>query len=111
MWLYSVEGHSVLLSYDESEWFSVFAPTRSRTQPIEYDRFGYNIRERRWSHSVSPRNSTLVKEIIHSLRRTDRHTDQASAAEGRKGGCLFIVAVAVALAILYLVLQAVLAAS
>jgi hypothetical protein len=56
-----VKGKPVLMSSAPKDWSNVFAPKGSG-----YDRFGYNVVERRWAYSSAPYNSKIIAGMIHA---------------------------------------------
>lgn len=56
-----VKGKPVLMSSAPKDWSNVFAPKGGG-----YERFGYNVLERRWAYGIAPYNSKVIAGMIHA---------------------------------------------
>jgi len=59
--LSDVKEKAILFSSAPKEWSNVFA-----TKGATYDRFGYNVVEKRWAYGEAPYNSKTISNSIHS---------------------------------------------
>lgn len=56
-----IKAKPVLMSSAPKDWSNVFAP-----KGTGYDRFGYNVVERRWAYGAAPYNSKVIAGMVHA---------------------------------------------
>jgi hypothetical protein len=81
-----VSGRQVLASTAPRDWANVFAPG-----PVRYQRFGFNVVERRWSYGVEPDGAAMIANSILaglSAPASSTQSMQPPSTPSRSGGVM-----------------------
>jgi predicted RNA-binding Zn-ribbon protein involved in translation (DUF1610 family) len=70
----------VFVSFPARDWCNIFAPVR--TKRLIYERYGYNIAERRWSYGEAPIGARSLRQYLHGQLLSGTCTPSTLAITG-----------------------------
>ena len=84
--LYQIRGADVFITFSDEGWANVVSPTWDATTVLSYEQFGYNWQQRRWSYGISPKYSTILKQLIHEEISNIKQKSNRSSAHALTTG-------------------------
>jgi hypothetical protein len=62
-WLIDNDGQTVFISFPNKGWCDLFVPKRTRA--LRYERYGYNVYDKRWSYGKAPAGARGLRDYLH----------------------------------------------